>query len=96
MANSLQDIFEQQNKKYKELKKSYDSLFIQHADLQAEYKRKTVELQEVHSELVHSRKTITLLQMSNALGSTNEDCSVAQKNITDIVRKIDKCLSLLK
>jgi predicted nuclease with TOPRIM domain len=88
MADSVNILIE----KAKLLESKYRGLRNENTLLRADLERKQSELEEAHGELVLLRKNYALLSTARALGANPSKRAEAQKQIAEVVRKIDKFL----
>ena len=95
MTNKYEELIHAFEKKLRKLISEYKSLREQNLQLAAELNRKQTDLMEAHKEILELRKNYDHLRMANNLGGSGVEKAESQKQITKMVREIDKCLALL-
>lgn len=77
------------------LLQAYRQLSIENQRLRNELEQTRDEVRRVHVVEDQLRKSNTALQITNSMGTTDEDRQKAKQRIDQMVRDIDKCLALL-
>ena len=95
MKNRYEELIRAFEIKLRKLISEYKSLQEQNSFLKEDLDRKQTDLMHAHKEVLELRKNYDHLRIARNLCISEVDRDESRKQITKMVREIDKCLALL-
>ena len=95
MTNKYEETVAALEQRMLEVMSKFRSLKKENAELKKDLEHRHNDLKQAHHDLLTLQENYEQLRIARHLATSEDERNTAKRNITKLVREIDKCLTLL-